>query len=113
MPKFAIKRAELERLRACDLAFFDKHGARIRGGAIEYPNGWTPQDTARVAKDDPIALLWLVSRGIVPVAPNAARAAVKQAHGKSADKVFLDFKERGARVTSPDGHAVVNTPTDG
>ena len=106
---FSLNRSDLERHGACDMDFFDKHADRIRGGKIDYADGWTDADTKRVAKDEPIALLWRTSRGLIPVGFLGARAAIKEAHGKGAREVMAEFRERG-RVTHPDVSPSAPTP---
>jgi hypothetical protein len=74
----------------CDASYFTKKSGG--SAAISYPNGWTSKDVERVAGDNPVALLWLVSKRLVPTTFSEANAALNKVHGKdAADKVRAAF----------------------
>lgn len=80
MKPFVITREQVIAHGPCDTSFFD-HSPRRVGNEVVYPNGFDPEP---LAKDDPTALLWLVSKQLVPLSLSAARTAIEAAHGKQA-----------------------------
>jgi len=91
---FVLDRAALEACNACDFSAFEKKS----GGTHQaiYSDGWTEAETERLAKDNPIGLLFLVSKNLVPVTSLEARAAIRKASGESVlSAVMGEFRARG------------------
>lgn len=106
MPEpFTLTKEACEKAGACsDLSiFFDSH-PDAEGGAIVYTEGFAAE-VERLAKEKPIALLWLADHGLVPLSKKDARAAVADAHGVfGAGRVHREYRRRGRaqeRTTQP------------
>jgi hypothetical protein len=87
---FTIYLSDIAKCGPCDARYFasaviaDSVGAVRTAQSITYPNGWQATDTERVVRSNPVALLWLVSKQLVPVTFSQANAAIKKVHGDDA-----------------------------
>jgi len=87
---FTLDLADIAACGPCDASYFTKKSGGKR--TITYQDGWTTKDTERVIRENPIALLWLVSKQLIPVTFSEANAAIKSVLGEdAAKKVRKDF----------------------
>jgi len=87
---FNLDLSAIARENPCDASYFSKKSSGA--STISYPNGWTSKDVERVARENPVALLWLVAKRLVPTTFSEANAALNKVHGKdAADKVRAAF----------------------
>lgn len=88
---------ELMNLAGLDPCTLDPFHAKAKGAvSIEYPDGWLKSDSLRVAKENPISFLWLVSKQAIPVSFLTANAILDDVYGKDgADAVRQAFRDAG------------------
>jgi hypothetical protein len=102
---FTITLDSLRECGACSTAHFEsKAGGAL---ALDYPHGWQPADTERVAVENPVALLWLVSRRLVPVSFSQANAALRKVHGVDTVKKIRAAFVAGAKANAASAAAAV------
>lgn len=88
---------ELMNLAGLDPCTLEAFHAKAKGGiAIEYPDGWLKSDSLRVAKENPIGFLWLVSKQAIPVSFLTANSILDDVYGKDgANTVRQAFRKAG------------------
>jgi hypothetical protein len=91
--------------------FWQRETRRLNGdgNVLVYPNGF---ELDRVAKDDPVVLLWLVSKRLIPVGLGAALAAIKRA-GKTEESKAAARRRKWYRICDEcleHGHLCPNHP---
>jgi len=87
---FTLELSKIAECDPCSVAHFAKKAKGL--SSISYPDGWQASDTERVAKENGVALLWLVSKQLIPVTFSEANAAINKALGKdAAEKVREAF----------------------
>lgn len=93
---FTLDLYEVSQCNPCSTEAFTKKS----GGSptISYPNGF---ETARVALENPVALLWLVAKKLVPVTFTEASQAIEKAHGPGAAKKLREDFAKAARPATP------------
>lgn len=102
MPKpHVITRAQLEAAGSCRFDMFEASTMK-QGDALVYPDGITDEEVRRIAWNDPVTLLFLVSRNLLPdIGMTKARTVIEEVHGKGS---LLRLKEisqsRSSRVAS-------------
>lgn len=102
---FTIDLEKLNQLAACEFGldhFLKKSGGK---SSIVYPNGWTMQDSERVATESPVIFMWLVSKEIIPITAPEAYAIVQRIHGSVREPMHESLKElsdfnRAARTSA-------------
>jgi hypothetical protein len=78
---FTISLADLQACSACRLDYFMK---KSNGqGVVEFPDGWQESNTMTITREDPVALFFLVSKGLIPVTVSEAAAAMSKVYGKT------------------------------
>jgi len=97
---FVLDRSALEACGACELSAFEKKSEGTH--QIVYSDGWQGSDTARMARENPVGLLFLTMHSLIPVTGSAARAAIEKISGKSTlSTVMAEFARRGAGTKKP------------
>lgn len=93
---------ELQKLSELDPCTLEAFHAKAKGAlAIEYPDGWLKSDSLRVAKENPVGFLWLVSKQAIPVSFQAANTILNEVYGKNgADAVRSAFAKTGQARTN-------------
>lgn len=69
--KLIITREQILKLNPCDNrivdALFEESPFKVDDNTLEYPEGWTTEDSARVVKKNPMALIWLCQVKVIPL----------------------------------------------
>jgi hypothetical protein len=103
---FKLDLSQITENAACSADhFFLKSGGST---VIEYPNGWQPSDSSRVAKENPIALLWLVSKRLIPVGFSEANRILDETYGKEKATEIRDAFRDAGRSRAPKAQPVAS-----
>ena len=86
MKKLRITRAVLEACKPCDQKYIDDSPRLEREtGDIVFPNGFNELEVARMARDEPVPLDWLVRMRLVPLGLLEAKRLIKLARSTMSD----------------------------
>lgn len=93
---FILKREALLKAGACTFEWFDKRSTD-GGYTAQYPNGWTQEETDRVATENPLGLLFLLAQGLIPVTRAHVFEAIERIHTKGGfERIKKESRERAA-----------------